>query len=298
MSKIVTLSNDNITVKISTFGAEIISINAFGKERIWSGDEKFWKGHAPILFPFCGGLLDDEYIYNGKKYSSVPKHGFAKRYEFSLVSEEKTQATFLLEPNDEVRAYYPFEFKFRVNFKLKNDGVMVYYIVENHSDCDMPYNVGCHEAYAIDGEFEDCYLKFEGIEGKVDCLEIKYDQLGKEYYELPLEENGLKLWYPYFNKEAKISSDRFGSGSLIFDDFKCKRVTLNHKGDDMVSVYFNDFKNLVVWTVPGAKFLAIEPWSGLPDLYDADKIIEHKKSIDILPKGETKTYYHSITFVE
>ena len=92
MSKIVTLSNNNLTVKMSPLGAEIISITAFGKERIWQGDEEFWAGHAPILFPFCGGLLDDEYVFNGKKYSGVPKHGFAKRNEFTVVSEEKTQA--------------------------------------------------------------------------------------------------------------------------------------------------------------------------------------------------------------
>ncbi|MBR6737187.1 MAG: aldose 1-epimerase family protein [Clostridia bacterium] len=298
MSKIVTLSNENITAKISSFGAEIISINAFGKERIWDGNPEFWTGHAPILFPFCGGLLDDEYVYDGKMYSNMPKHGFAKRCEFEVVSEEKTQATFLLEPSEEYSKVYPFDFKFRVSFKLTSDGVQVYYIVENHSNKNMPYNVGCHEAYALDGEFEDFYLKFEGEEGKITCLEITNDALGKGYYDVPLEENGLKLWYPYFNKEAKITEDRLGSGSLIFDDIKCKRVTLNKKGEDEVSIYFNDFKNLVVWTVPGAKFLAIEPWSGLPDLYDADKIIEHKKSIDILPAGETKTFYHSITFIK
>ena len=80
---ITTLSNDHLKVAINSFGAEIISINKDGKELIWEGDEKFWTGHSPVLFPICGGLKDDKFYYGGKEYS-LPKHGFAKRREFKI----------------------------------------------------------------------------------------------------------------------------------------------------------------------------------------------------------------------
>ena len=57
---ITTLSNDHLKVAINSFGAEIISINKDGKELIWEGNEKFWTGHSPVLFPICGGLKDDK----------------------------------------------------------------------------------------------------------------------------------------------------------------------------------------------------------------------------------------------
>ena len=54
MSKIIKLENENISVEISTFGAEIQKLVAFGKEVIWQGDKAFWGGHSPVLFPICG----------------------------------------------------------------------------------------------------------------------------------------------------------------------------------------------------------------------------------------------------
>ena len=53
---IVTLKNEELTVKISTLGAEIQSIeDKNGVERLWQGDPAIWKGRAPILFPVAGG---------------------------------------------------------------------------------------------------------------------------------------------------------------------------------------------------------------------------------------------------
>ena len=64
----------------------------------------------------------------------------------------------------------------------------------------------------------------------------------------------------------------------------------------MLSLYYNDFENLVLWTEKCAPFIAIEPWNGLPDLFDTDGNLETKKGILTVEKGEQKTYYHSITF--
>ena len=59
---IVTLKNEELTVKISTLGAEIQSIEDKNRvERLWQGDPAIWKGRAPILFPVAGGFKDDGY---------------------------------------------------------------------------------------------------------------------------------------------------------------------------------------------------------------------------------------------
>ena len=50
------LENEYISVKINQLGAELCSYFNKQTEReiIWQGDPKFWKRHAPTLFPIVG----------------------------------------------------------------------------------------------------------------------------------------------------------------------------------------------------------------------------------------------------
>ena len=46
-----TLSNSELTVKVSPHGAELCSIVCNEKEYLWQADPAFWKRHSPVLFP-------------------------------------------------------------------------------------------------------------------------------------------------------------------------------------------------------------------------------------------------------
>ena len=64
-----TLKNENLTVGLDPFGAELTSVkDAAGREYIWQGNPAVWSGHAPVLFPIAGRLLSDSYVYGGEKY--------------------------------------------------------------------------------------------------------------------------------------------------------------------------------------------------------------------------------------
>ena len=66
MSSTFTISNGNITAVCSSAGAELISLkNSDGKEFLFR-DKNIWDFSSPILFPICGGLKDDIYLYEGK----------------------------------------------------------------------------------------------------------------------------------------------------------------------------------------------------------------------------------------
>ena len=87
MSSIITLKNDSLTVTVSTMGAEIQSVTGNdGHEYMWCGDPSVWGGHAPIMFPICGALKDNQFVHNGKQYT-LTKHGFAKLNEFVKLFE-------------------------------------------------------------------------------------------------------------------------------------------------------------------------------------------------------------------
>ena len=93
MAEQLKISNGIITAVISTRGAELKSVVKNGCEIIWEGKSDVWAGQAPLLFPICGGLKDDKFVFEGKEYT-LQKHGFARTTEFEIESATDTSATF------------------------------------------------------------------------------------------------------------------------------------------------------------------------------------------------------------
>ncbi|MBO5851380.1 MAG: aldose 1-epimerase family protein [Clostridia bacterium] len=297
MSRIVTLYSDSLQVSISTFGAEIISVKKNGVERIWQGAEGVWSGHAPILFPFCGRLVNTQYKIGGKVVENVPIHGYAKRSEFEVVSEEKTSVSLLLKSSEETKKIYPFNVDFRVFFKLDGDSLKVYYIVENNGETKAYFSVGCHEAFSLNGNFEDYSIEFDSDKEFITSTGLKSNMLSNYRYNLELKNGALPLSHNLFSDdEVEREGGVYATGSIVIENIKSKRVNLLKNGSAVLSLYFNDFSNLVLWTEKGASFIAIEPWNGLPDVIDTNGDIETKKGILTIEPNDTKTYYHSITF--
>jgi len=93
MSDLIKIENEALVVEVSTFGAELQSISSKdGREWLWNGDEEWWSGRAPLLFPIVGGSLNDTVSVKGQDYT-LQRHGFARKSEFNLV--EKTELSLL-----------------------------------------------------------------------------------------------------------------------------------------------------------------------------------------------------------
>ncbi|MBR5438818.1 MAG: hypothetical protein IKV61_01175 [Clostridia bacterium] len=297
MSKIISISNEFLEVSISTFGAEIVSVKSGNKEHIWQGQEGVWSGHAPILFPFCGRLVNSQYKIGEKLIENVPIHGYAKRCEFEVVSEEKSSLSLLLKSSEEIRKIYPFNVDFRVFFKLDGNRLKVYFMVENNGKNIAYFSVGCHEAFALEGNFEDYSIEFESDKNYILSTGLKSNMLSNIKYKLPLENGVLKLSNSLFSDdEIERDGGVYATGSILLEDVNSKRVNLLKNGLKVLSLYYNDFKHLVLWTEKCAPFIAIEPWNGLPDVFDTDGNLQTKKGILTVEPSEQKTYYHSITF--
>lgn len=286
MSEIITLRNGDAVCQISTKGAEIQSLTVNGEEKIWQGQEEFWKGKAPILFPVCGRLLDGYYNFEGNSYQ-MKAHGFFRNSETVVVNQEKSTATFLLEASEETLKIYPFKFKFRVMYKLSNCSLAVYFFIENHSDKVMYYSVGCHEGYALKGDLSEYYIRFEDDTNKIVRSVYEDNFTTNKTEDVMLYKNRLKLT-DFFKKE------NYGD-SLAVSSIKSKKVTLMHGDEEELSVYYNDFENLILWTQFGAKFICIEPWNGIPDAIDGDHDLENKLAIKKLEPNSAVSFYHNIT---
>ena len=102
----VTIKNEILTAKFQERGAELKSLVFNDTEYIWPGDPSVWQSSAPLMFPICGGLVDDEYELDGKRYS-LQKHGYARFCIFQVECLGESSVTFLLRSDEESRNTTP-----------------------------------------------------------------------------------------------------------------------------------------------------------------------------------------------
>lgn len=278
---LVTISNGILTVEISTLGAEIQSVKKNGEEFFWNGDPTVWSDRAPVLFPICGGLRDDKYVFEGKEYS-LEKHGYARNKEFEIISEGKDTASFLLKSSEDDLKKYPFENELKITYTLEGIKVCVEYAVTNTGSGDMYFSIGAHEAYACPNGVSEYSVIFE--------KEEDFDSV------IP---NGNLLEYKTINygkntRELQIKDEYFEIDALIFTNLKSRKATLKNRfTGQIINVEFDGADYFLIWTKPGAKYLCLEPWSGVPDYVDSDYDITKKPGIIKAAKGETIIKKHS-----
>lgn len=278
----ITLKNTALSVNISELGAEIISITVDGKERLWDGDPAFWSGTAPVLFPICGGLPNDRFTYNGKEYT-MPKHGFARQQNFKVEKLNDLSATFLLESNPETLKMYPWDFEFRITYSLMNKRIKIDYDIKNLSEDTMYASVGAHEAHACPGGIEDYDIIFERNETLNSCG-LEGNLISNELIPVIKDTDTLPLYEKYFEIDA-----------LIFKDLKSRSAKLrNRKTGESLTVEFNGFDYLLLWTKPKAEYICIEPWTGIPPMVNSGCDITEKEGITAIEKRSSFSRSHSI----
>ncbi len=83
------------------------------------------------------------------------------------------------------------------------------------------------------------------------------------------------------------------------DTLKSRSVKLvSSRSGRGIQVDFSDFPYLMLWTKPGAAFLAIEPWTGMSTTTAEDDIFEHKANVQFAEPGESKDYTFTITVLD
>ncbi len=287
---IYTLKNDIMTAKVSSLGAELVSVNKDSCEYIWQGNPAFWTGQAPILFPICGRLCGAAYTYDGKEYT-LNTHGFARNSEFSVKHASDTNIVLTLTQNEETLKNYPFDFELTVSYTLDASCISSTVCISNTGSQTLIATFGAHPGFNVPfdkGEFEDWYLEF----GE-DCTPN----------EIVLSDTcfntGLKRAYPL--KNSRIFPLRHSLFEIdgVFMDKIAQSVTLkSEKSDRYVTLNYPDMPYIGIWHKPQSKapYVCIEPWCGLPT-YDGTKENFKTKNdmFHILPERQ-KTINYSITF--
>ena len=285
---IYTISSGNTYAKVSSLGAELISFNCSSREYIWQGDEKYWKGQNPILFPVLCSLKDSRATI-GNKEITLPKHGFARKSEFTLVEQTSDSITLELCESEETLKYYPFCFRFKVTHTVADNSFQTTFTVTNNSDETMMFHVGGHTGFNIpicgNGSLSTHKLIFEKNEKAVNYKAptgglIVNPEGDCDYLQ---NCNTMELNYSMFDNDA-----------VMLADLKSKYVSLVDENGQGVRMNIENFGALGIWTpaYKNAPFICLEPWNGLPAFFNESGRFEDKPfAVSLAPKNTYETYY-------
>lgn len=284
------IKNDLLSVTIDTLGAQMISVTGNGCEYIWQGDEAFWTGRAPLLFPICGRLFEGKYTLDGKEYE-MNLHGFARKTEFNAEKISDTEIVFSLSSSDATKAQYPFEFKLTVIYKLDGNKISSSVSVHNLSEGTMPATFGAHPGFNVPldaGRFEDWYVEFDRA-----CTPNR----------LLLSRNGLNTGIKQAmslegGRKIRLKHSLFEVDGVFMDNIPRSISLKSDRSERSVTLSYPDMPYLGIWQ-PARKeapFVCIEPWCGLPSFEGLrDDMMSKNDTFHIAP-GESKRISYEIIF--
>lgn len=272
----------------SRLGGELLSYKLDGVEEIHQGQEcidaygkVYWKRHFPVLFPIVGKLKQNRTIINGRTYE-MSQHGFARDMEFEPITKLDNFHSYVLRSNPSTMVKYPFEFSLYITYRTDGNKLTTIYKVVNDGDNNMPFGIGGHPAFKIDMEDllnEEYYLEFDQDEDKIHFLYLVDGLVGTEYAKNIMIDK----------RRIKITKDTFNNDAVIMKGITSNKISLKRRRGNktLLTMDFEGFPYLGVWSKPGAPFLCIEPWYSTADAVKSTGVFAQKSDILVLaPKKE------------
>ena len=276
----VRIENNSLQVTINPKGAELQSIVHKGNslEYLWSGDPAFWGKKSPVLFPIVGGLKNNQYTYGIQSYP-LSRHGFARDMVFEVKSQEPTSATFAITSNETTLAVYPFHFTFSITYRLEGENLHVTYDVTNDGHENMLFSVGAHPAFKVplanNTSFEDYYLEFSSVENTGTWPLSAEGLIEEEAIPLLNNTNTLPLKKSLFYKDA-----------LVLKQLQSTAISLkSHQTPHGLTMQFEGFPFMGIWSAKDADFVCLEPWCGIADSVFSTGNLHEKEGINSLNPG-------------
>jgi galactose mutarotase-like enzyme len=293
-SELIRIADDDLSATIDPHGAQLMSLRmSTGIELLWQGDPAFWPDRAPLLFPVIGPIRDGRIRHAGKTYP-MPAHGFAQQRSFTVVEQSPAACTFELRADAETRTHYPFEFVVRVMFALSSDTLEVTVAVTNTGDESMPADVGFHPGFAwplVPGDTREGHAIVFEREEHAPIRRGVDDPIFLVPQEHPTPVEGRVL---------RLRDDVFRENAIVFDHLTSRALTygpLDADGSLRLRIAFPDSPYLAIWSRPGAGFVAIEPWQGLPSPVDFVGLLQEKPGIAVIAPGDSRRWRLQVTTV-
>lgn len=271
----------------SFVGGELISFKMDGIEKIHQGEEAkdekgkvYWKRHAPVLFPVVGKLKGGHTIINGRAFE-IPQHGFARDLNFEPVTKLDNFHSYRLVSDKYTLVRYPFEFELFNTYRQEGNKLIFIYKVINTGSSPMPFGLGSHPAFKIDSDDMkrgNYYLEFAEEEENAHFLYLIDGLVGTEYSRKSLINN----------KYILLDEHTFDDDALIIKGIQNKKISLKNKrtGKTILTLNYDGWTYLGIWSKPGAPFLCLEPLFSIADRINKSNIFIQKPDLMTLQSNE------------
>ena len=244
---------NGLTATVSAHGAELTALRtAVGLDLLWNAGPA-WERHSPVLFPIVGKPPENAKL--GGKPVTLKQHGFARDMTFRWIERTETGCVLELEDTPETRTLFPAAFRLHLIYRMEETGLHVGYVLTNPSEEDTLHaSLGVHPAFMWPlkpdaGRAGHC-LTFE-VDEADQIRRISPGGLLPEDLPSPIKDRVLALEDRLFEDDA-----------IIMLDARNKAVDFTGPEGSGLRVRWDGFKDLGIWTKPGAGFLCIEPWYG------------------------------------
>jgi galactose mutarotase-like enzyme len=279
-------SSPGLEACVNAEGAELCALrDPNGQEYLWPAGPA-WPRHAPVLFPIVGRLRDDTLVHAGRPYR-MTQHGFARDRRFTWVDRSATGCRLVLTDDAQTRAMYPFGFRFEISYDAVDTTLQVTFTVENTGDEVLPASMGAHPAFRwpLDPTLpKTAYrLTFDKPEpaplrGVVNGLLTPADRPS-----------------PIVGGSLPLTEDLFAADALILPHPASRSVRFAAAHGPALTVSWQGFVELGLWSRPGADFLCIEPWHGMASPPDFTGDFVEKPGLMLIPPGDSRTLSLRIT---
>ena len=285
-----TLENENLIINSKSEGAELTRIYSkkYKKEILWNGDAKYWGRQSPILFPIVGRLKENKTLIEDKIYN-MSQHGFARDMDFELIDKGDMWVTYKLSSSEKTKELYPYDFNLFITYQIVNEQIKISWRVENIDSKEIYFSIGAHPAFNISSSknLTDYYLELKSRGN------IKQINLEGAYYS---KVKDIKIL-----SNLDLNPDIFKNDALIYTNID-EVLLKSRKEECQIKVNLKDFPMVGIWTPyyednnSTAPFVCIEPWYGLADNINSNKIYKEKKYINKLNIGDIfeASYYIEI----
>jgi galactose mutarotase-like enzyme len=200
---------------------------------------------------------------------------------FEWVDRSATGCVLALTDSDVTRAKYPFGFRFELSYSARDATLEITFTVTNTGDGVLPVSMGAHPAFRwplMPGRAKEDYT-------------LTFD--AEETSPLRGVSGGLltaaERQNPIFDRRLALNEALFADDALILPDVASRSVRFAAEAGPALTVAWEGFPHLGIWSRAGGDFLCIEPWAGMasPEDFAGDFIA--KPWLMLVPKGVSRT---------
>ena len=278
------IGDAGLAAVVAAHGAELHSIrcrptaggSASWHELLWQAGAA-WPRHAPVLFPIVGRLAHDTLLHGGRA-TRMTQHGFARDRAFRFLERAADRCRLLLEDDAATRESYPFAFRLEIEYRIEAAALSVSYCLGNPGGTVLPASLGAHPAFnwpldpALPPEAHE--IVFAAAE-PAPIRRVRDGLLRPERLPTPVRGDRLALDPALFADDA-----------VILEAPSSRSLRYGVPDGAALRIGWSGFRQLGIWSKPGAGFLCIEPWCGLASPEGFAGEFATKPHLLLIPPGE------------